>query len=217
MLRLSDEALSSPTLIVGLGHDESRHSLTGELRRLQGGALASITRMQRWHRAAAAGVDHRASFGNAPESTRRRDGCGNLGDVCSTARRSPGAHDAVYANSFDGFVVRFDADGKRQWLGEEADQRAAVTPTGELYVAGSTHSNAGLATPGAFKAYINTKGDAGFSITSIELTTEADVPGLDADKFLTIAEATKKACPVSKALAGVRTITLKASLRSSQQ
>lgn len=57
----------------------------------------------------------------------------------------------------------------------------------------------------------------GFSITSIELTTEADVPGLDADKFQTIAEATKKACPVSKALAGVRTITLKASLRSSQQ
>lgn len=78
----------------------------------------------------------------------------------TSARRSPGAHDAVYANSFDGFVVRFDADGKRQWPGEEADQRAAVTPTGELYVAGSTHSNAGLATPGAFKAYINTMGDA---------------------------------------------------------
>jgi osmotically inducible protein OsmC len=56
----------------------------------------------------------------------------------------------------------------------------------------------------------------GFSITGIELTVEADVPGLDADRFQALAEATKKACPVSKALAGVRTITLKASLRSSQ-
>jgi lipoyl-dependent peroxiredoxin len=56
----------------------------------------------------------------------------------------------------------------------------------------------------------------GFSITEIELITQADVPGLDADKFQAIAEATKKACPVSKALAGVRTITLKASLVGSQ-
>jgi len=61
------------------------------------------------------------------------------------------------------------------------------------------------------------KDGEGFSITSIELTTEADVPGLDQDKFQTIAEATKKACPVSKALAGVGSITLKASLRSSAQ
>ncbi|MFY0541328.1 OsmC family peroxiredoxin [Nannocystis pusilla] len=61
------------------------------------------------------------------------------------------------------------------------------------------------------------KDGEGFSITTIELTTEADVPGLDADKFTAIAEATKKACPVSKALAGVRTISLKASLRSAAQ
>ena len=51
----------------------------------------------------------------------------------------------------------------------------------------------------------------GFSITGIELTTEATVPGVDAAKFAAIAEETKKGCPVSKALAGT-TITLKASL-----
>lgn len=51
----------------------------------------------------------------------------------------------------------------------------------------------------------------GFSVTTIELTSEASVPGLDDATFQTIAEATKKGCPVSKALAGV-TITLKASL-----
>jgi osmotically inducible protein OsmC len=51
----------------------------------------------------------------------------------------------------------------------------------------------------------------GFCITTIELTTEASVPGLDAARFQTIAEETKKNCPVSKALAGVK-ISLKASL-----
>ena len=51
----------------------------------------------------------------------------------------------------------------------------------------------------------------GFAITGIELTTEATVPGVDAAKFQSIAEETKKGCPVSKALAGTN-ITLKASL-----
>jgi osmotically inducible protein OsmC len=54
---------------------------------------------------------------------------------------------------------------------------------------------------------------AGFSITSIELATEATVPGLDAAKFQTIAEETKKGCPVSKALAGTK-IHLTAKLSS---
>lgn len=51
----------------------------------------------------------------------------------------------------------------------------------------------------------------GFAISGIALTTTANVPGLDDAKFQGIAEATKKGCPVSKALAGT-TITLKASL-----
>lgn len=56
------------------------------------------------------------------------------------------------------------------------------------------------------------KGDAGFSITSIELTTHASVPGVDPAKFQAIAEETKKTCPVSKALAAVPRVGLKASL-----
>lgn len=51
----------------------------------------------------------------------------------------------------------------------------------------------------------------GFAITTIALTTEANVPGLDSAKFQQIAEETKKGCPVSKALAGT-TITLNAKL-----
>ena len=51
----------------------------------------------------------------------------------------------------------------------------------------------------------------GFSITGIDLTTEATVPGAEAAQFQKIAEETKKGCPVSKALAGTR-ITLTAKL-----
>jgi osmotically inducible protein OsmC len=51
----------------------------------------------------------------------------------------------------------------------------------------------------------------GFAITTIELSTEANVPGIDAAKFQTIAEETKKGCPVSRALTGTN-ITLKANL-----
>jgi len=54
----------------------------------------------------------------------------------------------------------------------------------------------------------------GFGITQIDLHTEAAVPGADATKFQSIAEETKKGCPVSKALAGVH-INLKASLAKS--
>jgi osmotically inducible protein OsmC len=51
----------------------------------------------------------------------------------------------------------------------------------------------------------------GFAISGIALTTEANVSDVDDAKFQAIAEATKKGCPVSKALAGT-TITLKATL-----
>lgn len=57
------------------------------------------------------------------------------------------------------------------------------------------------------------KTDAGFTITSIALDTEGEVPGISEAKFQELAEAAKKGCPVSKALAGT-TITLKARLVS---
>jgi len=42
-----------------------------------------------------------------------------------------------------------------------------------------------------------------FKITTIELTTEGEVPGIDEQTFLDAAESAKKNCPVSQALAGV--------------
>ncbi len=55
--------------------------------------------------------------------------------------------------------------------------------------------------------------DEGPTITLIELSTEAVVPKLTAAQFQEHAEAAKKNCPVSKALAGPR-IELKARLLS---
>ncbi|HEX7973187.1 MAG TPA: OsmC family peroxiredoxin, partial [Anaerolineales bacterium] len=48
-------------------------------------------------------------------------------------------------------------------------------------------------------------------ITAIHLDTEAEVPGISAEKFQEVAEFAKNNCPVSVALAGVN-ITLNARL-----
>jgi osmotically inducible protein OsmC len=52
----------------------------------------------------------------------------------------------------------------------------------------------------------------GPQITTIELDNESEVPGIDARAFQEQAEATKKGCPVSKALTGTQ-ITLTAKLK----
>ncbi|OGC92897.1 MAG: peroxiredoxin [candidate division Zixibacteria bacterium RBG_16_53_22] len=43
----------------------------------------------------------------------------------------------------------------------------------------------------------------GFKITSIELVTEAEIPGIDNARFMEQAEGAKKNCPVSQALAAI--------------
>jgi osmotically inducible protein OsmC len=48
-----------------------------------------------------------------------------------------------------------------------------------------------------------TKNESGIAISRIDLKTEAEVPGIDASTFAEHAEATKKNCIVSRALAAV--------------
>jgi lipoyl-dependent peroxiredoxin len=55
--------------------------------------------------------------------------------------------------------------------------------------------------------------DGGFLIDRIALELEATVPGIDNTKFQELAAAAKRDCPLSKALASVPEITLKATLR----
>ena len=54
----------------------------------------------------------------------------------------------------------------------------------------------------------------GFAIDRIALTLSAKVPGLDEARFQEIAESAKQTCPLSKALASVPEITLKATLQT---
>lgn len=56
--------------------------------------------------------------------------------------------------------------------------------------------------------------EAGPLIAKIELNSEAQVPGIDDATFQEYAEKAKAGCPVSKALAAVPEITLKATLVS---
>lgn len=54
--------------------------------------------------------------------------------------------------------------------------------------------------------------DEGPTITQIHLVCRATVPGIDEEAFQKAAEAAKSGCPVSRALAGVKEVTLDASL-----
>jgi osmotically inducible protein OsmC len=55
--------------------------------------------------------------------------------------------------------------------------------------------------------------DVGPTITRIDLDVEGVVPGIDQATFQEFAEGAKKGCIVSRALAGVSTITLNATLK----
>ena len=68
-------------------------------------------------------------------------------------------------------------------------------------------------TPGEIRTRANVRlerGEAGWDIVAIVLDTEAEVEGIDDERFEEIAEQTKVACPVSKALAAVPSITVNA-------
>ncbi|WP_018350256.1 OsmC family peroxiredoxin [Longispora albida] len=52
----------------------------------------------------------------------------------------------------------------------------------------------------------------GTGITEIRLSVRGDVPGLGEEEFVSTAQQAKENCPVSKALAGVPSITLDAKL-----
>ncbi len=65
----------------------------------------------------------------------------------------------------------------------------------------------------ATKATLTMTTEGGFKITAIHLDTEVKAPGVSAEKFAEIAEATKEGCPVSTLLKlGLQSLTLSAKL-----
>ena len=131
---------------------------------------------------------------------------GSLQDGKGTMRLASGAYEGQYS-----FSSRFE-----EGTGTNPEELIAAAHAGCFSMALSAqlgragHNPNRVATTA--KVHLE-KGDAGFSITRIELTTEAEVPGIDDAAFQEIAENAKKTCPVSVALAGPQ-ITLKATLLS---
>src|SRR6266568_4565718 len=131
---------------------------------------------------------------------------GGLKDGKGTMRLGSGAFEGQYS-----FASRFE-EGK----GTNPEELIAAAHAGCFSMALS----AGLTKAGHPPTRIHTaarvhleKVGEGFGITRIELTTEAQVPGIDNKAFQEQAEGAKKGCPVSKALAGAQ-ISLTALLKS---
>jgi osmotically inducible protein OsmC len=120
---------------------------------------------------------------------------GSLQEGAGTMRLGSGAFEGRYS-----FTSRFE-DGP----GTNPEELIGAAHAGCFSMALS----GGLSRAGHVPTRVHTtakvhidRGDAGFSITRIELQTEAEVPGLDEETFRREAEAAKAGCPVSKALAG---------------
>ena len=131
---------------------------------------------------------------------------GTLKDGKGTMRFGSGAYEGQYS-----FASRFeegDGTNPEELIGAASAGCFSMSLSSAISKAG--HTPESIAT--SAKVHLEKVGEA-FSITRIELTTEASVPGLGADEFLTYAEGAKANCPVSRALGGVE-ISLQASLNS---
>ncbi len=129
---------------------------------------------------------------------------GALKDGNGTMKMQSGAYEGKYS-----FGSRFEEDP-----GTNPEELIAAAHAGCFSMA----LTAGLGRAGfsprsvetSAKAHLE-KGDEGFSITRIELTTVADVADIDNATFQEHAAGAKANCPVSKALSGVE-ISLDATL-----
>ena len=129
---------------------------------------------------------------------------GNLREGKGTVKLGSGALEGQY-----GFRSRFE-----NGPGTNPEELIAAAHAG-CYSMALSH---GLASAGHPPTRVHTtakvtldKVGEGFAITRIDLESEAEVPGIDEAKFQQQAEAAKKGCPVSKALASTP-INLKARL-----
>ena len=140
-----------------------------------------------------------------PKRTAEAQWEGSLQDGKGTMRFGSGAFEGQYS-----FASRFE-----EGSGTNPEELIGAAHAGCFSMALS----AGLGRAGFTPERVSTtatvnleKGDAGFRISRIDLTTEASVPGIDEATFQEQAQTAKANCPVSQALAGTE-ITLQAKLR----
>ena len=121
---------------------------------------------------------------------------GTLKEGKGTMKMASGAYEGPYS-----FSSRFE-DG----TGTNPEELIAAAHAGCFSMALSADLGRAGFTPNSIQTKADVhleKGDAGFSIAKIVLTTKADVPGIDQAKLDEVAEGTKKNCPVSRALSAV--------------
>ncbi|MCB1499487.1 MAG: OsmC family peroxiredoxin [Bauldia sp.] len=107
------------------------------------------------------------------------------------------------------FASRFEAGGKTN-----PEQLIAAAHAGCYSMQLSGLLTAAGNPPKSIKTTAAVTIEAGVGITGIVLETEAEVPGVSKEAFAEAANKAKEICPVSRALASVPSISLKATLKS---
>lgn len=120
-------------------------------------------------------------------------------------KMSSGAYEGPYS-----FASRFESG-----TGTNPEELIAAAHSGCFSMAFSAGLGKAGFTPTSVKTtatvHLDKLGD-GMGIVRIDLDMTAQVPGIDEKTFMEVAEGAKKGCPISKALAAVPEITLKAKL-----
>ena len=130
---------------------------------------------------------------------------GSLQEGNGIMRMASGAYEGPYS-----FQSRFqEGDGTNPEELIAAAHAGCFSMALSLALGQAGHSAESVETTAT--VHLDKVGD-GFGITRIELDTRARVPGVSDDEFQQVAEAAKKGCPVSQALAAVDSIELRASL-----
>jgi lipoyl-dependent peroxiredoxin len=130
---------------------------------------------------------------------------GSLQEGNGTMRMASGAYEGPY--SFQSRFEEGDGTNPEELIAAAHAGCFSMALSGELGRAG--HSAESVETTATVHL---DKVEAGFGITRIVLETRARVPGVSDDEFQQLAEGAKKGCPVSRALAAVDSIELRASL-----
>jgi lipoyl-dependent peroxiredoxin len=132
---------------------------------------------------------------------------GSLTEGHGTMRMASGAYEGPY--SFQSRFEEGDGTNPEELIAAAHAGCFSMALSGEIGKAG--HEVESVETEAIVQI---DKVEGGFAIKRIELKSRVSAPGLDDSDFQQAAEAAKKGCPVSQALAAVETIDLDAQLTS---
>jgi lipoyl-dependent peroxiredoxin len=130
---------------------------------------------------------------------------GSLTEGNGTMRMGSGAYEGPY--SFQSRFEEGDGTNPEELIAAAHAGCFSMALSGELGKAGYDVESVDTEAT----VHLDEAGD-GFAISRIELRTEVSAPGVDEAAFQEAAEAAKKGCPVSQALAAVDSIELAAEL-----